>query len=161
MASRIISSGIIIQPPTNFLFSDFLEIVINQNPGEIKAWKEPNVWGKWTWVIQGKKHSRQHSCSVQISWVSFHWFSVPILQMLQVLLLTAHTCNSLRRIALGRLKQHHQEVSGSYVLMSVTACEQWLPDVWYEGTKKVSLPCHQVGMIPQYFRAPGHFRLML
>ncbi|XP_015417516.1 PREDICTED: uncharacterized protein LOC102757605 isoform X3 [Myotis davidii] len=42
-----------------------------------------------------------------------------------MLLLMAHTCNNFWRLALSRLEQHHQEVSGSYVpLIPVTVSKQ-------------------------------------
>nr|KAF6387709.1 hypothetical protein mMyoMyo1_008162 [Myotis myotis] len=43
----------------------------------------------------------------------------------RVLLLMAHTCNNFWRLALSRLEQHHQEVSGNYApLIPVTVSKQ-------------------------------------
>lgn len=138
--------------------------MINQNPGEIvKEWSQPNVPSKWTWVVQGKEHSRHCWCSIQVSWVSF------------TLVPCAHsppaaTCGApngshlqhFQELALGTLEQHHQEVSGSYALfIAVTVCKQWLPNAWYKGTNPHSLIMWESPWGSVYTRALGGLRVRL
>lgn len=84
---------------------------------------------KWTWVVQGKEHSRRCWCSIQVSWVSFTL--VPCTPCAP----NGSHLQHFQELALGTPEQHPQEVSGSYALfIAVTVCKQWLPNAWYKGT---------------------------